>query len=266
MGKFFNLIDILDNEIPIVGDGPSKLLLRRYGFPKNKPEILANYLSPQLVKRMHFAYLQNGSKLIRTNSITPTKASWSDKYNIESLFNSSVSLAKESSKGKAIVAANMTEAPLTWNFESRYKFYAEQSIYLSDTHSDLFWLDNFKNFNEIILALKAIEKTNYLQKIVHIEINSRSKVSNVIDRLSKLLNSGATFVGISIKSDIKLIEHFIPSIIEKFGIISLILELNVDKNNFVKLLEKIKSYELSLISGGSGFLPSFTKLFNVLRV
>ena len=67
----FNLIPLLEERIPLVGDGGAETLLRNFGLEENCPPILANLEQPDLVKRMHHAFIRRGSRLIRTNRVSP---------------------------------------------------------------------------------------------------------------------------------------------------------------------------------------------------
>ncbi len=54
----FNLIPLLEERIPLVGDGGAETLLSNFGLEENFPPILANLEQPDLVKRMHHAFIR----------------------------------------------------------------------------------------------------------------------------------------------------------------------------------------------------------------
>ena len=222
--KAFNLIKIIKTGIPIIGDGPGESIIRGYGFSENQPTILANLKQPQFVIRMHQAYLRSGSQLIKTNSLIPKRDKWHPETNrIEALCNASVALAKEASKRKAIIAACITRAPFSSPVSSRTQFYGEQAIYMSDTHADLLWLNDFEGIEELLLALKSIKHASSVQTVAHLNLGPENQVHLMINDLKRLLNAGATFLGISINAEIKMVESFIPPAIDEFGVLSVIL-------------------------------------------
>ena len=49
----FNLIPLLEERIPLVGDGGTETLLRNFGLQENCPPILANLEQPDPVSYTH---------------------------------------------------------------------------------------------------------------------------------------------------------------------------------------------------------------------
>ncbi|MEC8183987.1 MAG: homocysteine S-methyltransferase family protein, partial [SAR324 cluster bacterium] len=109
----FKVIPLLDVWFPLVGDGGAETLLRNFGLEENCPPILANLEQPDLVKRMHHAFIRQGSRLIRTNS----SFSQADEVlvnRLEACINSASALAREVSNKRAVIAGRITCAPADW--------------------------------------------------------------------------------------------------------------------------------------------------------
>ena len=145
----FNLLQILEEGIPLIGDGGTDALLGSYGLSDKNPSILANLDHPELVKRMHQSFLRKGTRLLRTNSIFPKEEQGSGTENrLEAIMNSASALAREASNNKAVVAGRITGALETWTDDAKKQHYGEQAVYLSDTKVDLIWLERFLNMED----------------------------------------------------------------------------------------------------------------------
>jgi len=255
----FNLLQILEERIPLIGDGGTDALLRSYGFSDKNPSILANLDHPELVKRMHQSFLRKGTRLLRTNSIFPKEEYGSSIENrLEAIMNSASTLAREASDNKAVVAGRITGALETWTDDAKNQHYGEQAVYLSDTKVDLIWLERFSNLEELLLALRAIRQVSLVQTVAHLSFEPDRTSQEKIEELKYLMDSGATFVGVTIQSIESLKYGPIQELIDEVGVLSLILDVVLDKNQSLDLKEfffnNIPS-ETAMISGGQSFLP-----------
>ena len=255
----FNLLQILEEKIPLIGDGGTDVLLKSYGLSDKKPSILANLDHPELVKRMHQSFLRKGTRLLRTNSIFPKVEQGSSIENrLESIMNSASALAHEASNKKAVVAGRITGALETWTDDAKIQHYGEQAVYLSDTKVDLIWLERFSNLEELLLALRAIRQVSLVQTVAHLCFESDRTSQEKIEELKHLMNSGATFVGVTIHSLESLKYGAIQELIDEVGVLSLILDFVLDQNQSPDLMEiflKNIPSETAMICGGQSFLP-----------
>ncbi len=255
----FNLIQILEERIPLIGDGGVGTLLRSFGLEERFPAIQANLEQPELVKRMHQAYLRKGTRLIRTNSILPKGEQWSSIENrLEALINSASALAREVSNNRAVVAGRITGAPEEWSAEAKYQLYGEQAVYFSDTKVDLIWLEQFTSCKELLLALRAVRQVSAVQTVAHLSLEPGRTSLDLTEELKHLMNSGATFVGVMIDSPEFLQETLLQELIDELGILSLVLDLVLDQEKFPDLKEVFRKNipsETALICGGQNFLP-----------
>ena len=142
--------------------------------------------------------------------------------------------------------------------------YGEQAVYLSDTKVDLMWLERFSNLEELLLALRAIRQVSLVQTVAHLSFEPDRTSQEKIEELKHLMNSGATFVGVTIQSIESLKYGLIQELIDEVGVLSLILDFDLDQNqppDIMKIFLRNIPSETAMICGGQSFLPE--QIFNL---
>ena len=168
-----------------------------------------------------------------------------------------------------MIAGRITCAPSVWGRDARFQFYGEQAVYLSDTWGDLIWLEQFSEYEELKLALRAVRQVSVIQTVAHLSLKKGWKTLEVLGQLQNLIYSGATFVGVMIEFQESLSKDQLQNLIDELGILSLILDLVWEKEASSKIMKWIHQKvppEMALICGGKRFLPEHIRHFSSINV
>ncbi len=168
-----DLLELLSNRIMVI-DGAMGTMLQGYGLKAGEAPELWNVSYPDIVKKIHYSYLEAGADIILTNTfgangIKLNKLGYSDKI-IE--FNKqAVKLAREVADdyekthlvpifvaGSVGPTGEILEPYGPVKSEDTYTGYQEQIKVLASSGVDFILLETFYDINEISIALKVVKE------------------------------------------------------------------------------------------------------------
>ena len=183
-----NFLDEIRNGKILVFDGAMGTQLAEQGV---EPGGENNILHPNKVKAVHDNYINNGSDVIITNTLTANRIyveSHEIKQNIKDINLKGVEIAKKAAGNNIFVAGDISSTgqmmePFGLYTEQQFvDNYKEQALLLDKSGADLFIIETIMDLNEALCALKACKEVSTLPVIVSITF-------------STLVNDGRTIMG-----------------------------------------------------------------------
>jgi homocysteine S-methyltransferase len=169
-----------------------------------------NRSQPDLVRRIHEAYVEAGARLLETNTFGANRISLA-KYNLEphvEEFNRyGVDIARQAAGDRAYVvgAAGPVRVPahLEVSEEDIARAYEEQIAALADAHPDAIILETFLRQSDLLTALKACRRACALPVICQLALDPHGHTDDGVEvtvAFRQLRDEGADVVGLNCRS------------------------------------------------------------------
>ncbi len=191
----------------LLGDGAMATYLYQQGIPVGICYEELCLSQPELIAQVHFEYYQAGARLIETNTFGANRERLS-RYGLENrtteINAAAASLARQSVGPDAYVAGSIGaisagrvgEVPAA----EYQQMYVEQAEALLSADVDAIILETFLDFNEMLLALKAIRPLTELPIVAQLavmELTGTKDGYSLSTALSRMLDVGADVVGLN---------------------------------------------------------------------
>jgi 5-methyltetrahydrofolate--homocysteine methyltransferase len=208
-----NFWELLQQRILVI-DGAMGTMLQENGLQPGECPEMWNLTHPEIVSKIHSAYLEAGADIILTNTFGANGIKLK-KFNIqnqlEDINQEAVKLARkevniycEKQSVEALVGGSIGPTgeilepcgPLT--NEEAYRGYQEQIIVLASSGVDLIVLETFYNLDEIKIALKAVKENSNLPVFASMSFDESLKTIYGISpekAVEELFREGADGVG-----------------------------------------------------------------------
>ena len=114
-----------------------------------------------------------------------------------------------------------------------------------------------------------MRQVSVIQTVAHLSLKKDKQSLEILDQLKELMSLGATFVGLMIDSEKSISRDQLQDLIDELGILSLILNLDLEKETFSRISDSIHQIvppETALICGGKSFLPEHIPHFAKINV
>ncbi len=161
----------------VFSDGAMGTMLQARGLSPDEPPELWNLTRPDDIKAVHEAYIEAGAMMLTTNTFGGNRIKLSafglqDK--LKEINYAGVKIAKEASKGRAIVAASIGPTgkfikPLgDMTFDEMYEVYKEQIEVLAEAGADVLDFETMVDILELKAAVLAAKDTCDLPIIANV--------------------------------------------------------------------------------------------------
>ncbi len=199
-------LDDIKNRI-LIFDGSKGFMLQQAGLPAGESPETFNLSYPEIVYKLHKAYIDAGCDVIQTNTFTGNRVLL-EKHGLgESVYEinrSGAAIAKRAANGNAYVAASIGPTGLLFEpfgkltFEMAYDVFKEQIQAVADGGADIVNFETFTDIAEMKAALLAAKENTSLPVICSMafEKNHRTLMGTEPEACARILKAaGADMVG-----------------------------------------------------------------------
>lgn len=179
---------LLDRSILVCDGAMGSQIYEYLGSIRSVEEI--NLLQPELVLRIHLAYIEAGARLIETNTfganrVKLTPLGLGDR--LSAINQKAVKIAREAreaSGADVLIAGSIGPLGRAWwvsehdpadSAESARQTFREQAATLEERGVDLFILETFPSLQELIWAIEAVRSFSQLPVIAQLAYNEEGK-------------------------------------------------------------------------------------------
>ncbi len=199
--------DFLRDGIVIL-DGAMGTVLQQKGLPPGgKPELL-NLTRPELLREVHRAYIDAGSRVIYANTFGASAPKLAGTgYTVDEVVSAAVAVAKEAAAGTGVRVAldmgplgELLEPLGTLPFERAYDYFKEAAVAGERAGADLAVIETMTDLYEAKAALLAVKENTALPALVTMsfEQNGRTFTGCTIASMARTLEGlGADAVGLN---------------------------------------------------------------------
>ncbi|HEX3444112.1 MAG TPA: homocysteine S-methyltransferase family protein, partial [Chthoniobacterales bacterium] len=194
----------------LCGDGGMWTELMSAGVPVDVCFEELNVSAPDVVSRIHDAYVQAGARLIETNTFGANGARLS-KYGLQNrvkeLNQAAIRLARQSIGGRPIYLAasigplGIRDPQTDCQTTDRAALFGEQAEAILDAGADVIFLETFLDFDEIRIALDAVRKfDNKIPVICSMVPSEEGRLPSslpITQAFRELVRLGANVVGVN---------------------------------------------------------------------
>ena len=203
----------------LLADGaPGSQLLATH--PAAIPPERLNLEDPPKVVECHSAYIRAGAVCLRTNTREAGRP-WLEAHGLgersEAVNNSASALARKAGGDSAVLMGALTSLEQTHlHLREREKAYGEQSIYLSDTGIDFFLLEHFGQVEEVLLALRIIQRNSDAPILAQLSFTEQALTQEGLhcaEAARMLAGQGADALGLSCGPSIPAMLRIMPHLL-----------------------------------------------------
>ena len=194
----------------LCGDGGMGTELMSAGVPVDVCFEELNVSAPDVVSRIHDAYVQAGARLIETNTFGANGARLS-KYGLQNrvkeLNQAAIRLTRQSIGGRPIYLAasigplGIRDPQTDCQTTDRAALFGEQAEAILDAGADVIFLETFLDFDEIRIALDAVRKfDNKIPVICSMVPSEEGRLPSslpITQAFRELVRLGANVVGVN---------------------------------------------------------------------
>jgi len=152
-------------------DGAMGTMLYKYGLQTgDRPETF-NITHPDVVKKIHMAYIDAGSDIITTNTFGANEIRFSDeKYPVEEVVKAAVAIARSAAGGKMVAldigpTGEFLEPLGNITGEKMYDIFKNQVLAALKVGVDLVIIETFADIEEARYAIRAVKENSSLPVI-----------------------------------------------------------------------------------------------------
>jgi len=194
---------------PVILDGATGSNLMKAGMPKGvctEDWIVKN---PQPLLDLQNAYIEAGSQIIYAPTFSANRHNLA-RHGLEdklaALNHTLVSLSKQASAGRALVAGDMTTTSIpleplgAMTYDTLFELYCEQSQALADAGADLIVIETMLGIDETAVALEAAKSVCSLPVMCSVTVQADGGLyfgGSCIEAVQTLQELGADAVGIN---------------------------------------------------------------------
>jgi homocysteine S-methyltransferase len=204
-----NLVELLETKI-VCGDGAMGTELIAAGVPLERCLEETNVTDPDIVRRIHEAYVNAGSQLLETNTFG-ANGSRLKRHGLEKrvaeLNTRAVELAREASRGRDVLVAGSV-GPLAQSAPGEdaeaappEELFQEQLTALLDAKVDAIFFETFVDFQELKIGLAQLrELDSKIPTICSVVCSEEGRLASslpVVRAFRELLRLGADIVGVN---------------------------------------------------------------------
>lgn len=197
-----DLNTILRERIMIM-DGAMGTMLQAQGMTPGQSPELFGVNNPQLLKDIHYQYVQAGADIIETNTFGGNRyklAEYGLENRVEDINGEAVRIARQAAAGRALVAASIGPTgqllqPMgRVSFDDLFQVYAEQMRACEMAGADLISIETMTDIGEMRAALIAARESTRLPVLAHMTFE----------------NGGRTMTGTDPRGALIILEAFQP--------------------------------------------------------
>ena len=193
----------------LVCDGAMGTMLYTSGAFVNRPFDELNLTNPELVERVHRAYVEAGARVIETNTFGANRHKL-EAFGLDDQFSAinraGVSLARAAAGDNAYVAGalgpmDVLSAPSSRTIlDETERCVREQVEVLADAGVDLFVLETYRSVDELVAAITAIRATTDRPVVAEMTTIEDGNAPDGVPPeafATRLVDAGATVVGVN---------------------------------------------------------------------
>jgi methionine synthase / methylenetetrahydrofolate reductase(NADPH) len=198
------------NSSVLCGDGAMGTELMSSGVPLDVCFEELNVSAPEVVSRIHDAYVQAGARLIETNTFGANAARLSRhglEHRVQELNQAAIRLARKSiGQSPVYLAASIgplgiADPETELQDIDRANLFKEQAKAILDATVDVLFLETFVDFDEIQIALKAVRELDAnIPVICSMVCSEEGRLPSslpIVQAFRELIRQGANVVGVN---------------------------------------------------------------------
>ncbi len=150
-------------------DGAMGTMLQREGIKPGELPDSYNILHPEIIEKIHRAYLEAGSDIITTNTFGANRLKLKRSgYSVEEIVKNAIRIARKAAGEKKLVAlgigptGQLLEPSGTLRFEEAYALFADQVRAASGEEADLILIETMSDLYEVKAAILAAKENSSL--------------------------------------------------------------------------------------------------------
>ncbi|MBN2281876.1 MAG: homocysteine S-methyltransferase family protein [Candidatus Marinimicrobia bacterium] len=198
------------SEQGLLFDGAMGTMLIREGLTGGKASDFWNLEKPNIIEKIHRAYIQAGSDIVTTNTFGGSRIKLKKaglENHIEEINKNAVKIAKAATEGKKLIAGDIGPTgemlyPMgMMSEEDAFDSFLEQATYLQESGVDAFIVETMFDLNECKAAIRAIRSLSDLPIFATLTFNyaggnfATMMGNPAVDSLQEMLDVGANVVG-----------------------------------------------------------------------
>ena len=213
-----------------IGDGAMGTYLHEQGCDLRRGAEMLNVLQPDIVRRVHAAYVEAGAELIETNTFAANAPRLDARHMADRLRDinlAGVRLAREAAEGRAWVAGSVGPIDLTplsdnWNETAAREIYAAQIGLLIEGGVDAIQLETFPDLRLLLVALaEAVRlcgrETPVIAQVVLGDGGRLSSGETGEEAARQLAAAGAAVVGVNCGRGVRAILEAVGGVLAGAG-------------------------------------------------
>ncbi|MBC7074719.1 MAG: homocysteine S-methyltransferase family protein [Syntrophomonadaceae bacterium] len=190
-----DLSALLKEKILIL-DGAMGTMLQENGMKPGECPELYGINHPQVLREIHYRYLEAGSDIIQTNTFGGNRfklAEYGLHEMVAEINSEAVRIAKQQAKGRAIVAASIGPtgkilSPMgDVEFDDLYAVFKEQMVACEKAGADLISIETMTDIGEMRAALIAAKENTRLPVIAHMTFENDGRTVMGTDPITALI-------------------------------------------------------------------------------
>lgn len=180
----------------MVLDGAMGTMLQNSGMNPGECPELYGLKNPEILKDIHYQYVQAGADIIQTNTFGANRIKLEEYGQEERVYDinaEAVKIAKQAAGSKSLVAASIGPTgkllrPLgDMDFDTLFQVFAEQAVACEKAGADLISIETMTDVGEMRAALIAVKENTRLPVIAHMTYENSGRTMMGTDPLTALI-------------------------------------------------------------------------------
>lgn len=270
----------------ILFDGAMGTMLQQEGIkPGELPESY-NILHPEIIEKIHKAYLEAGSDIITTNTFGANRLKLKRRgYSVGQVVKEAIRIARLAAGEEKLVALDigptgqLLEPAGTLSFEEAYELFAEQVLAAKGESADLILIETMSDLYEVKAAILAAKENSTLPVVCTMTFQKNGRTLTGTDPLTMVnvvQSLGADVLGLNCSLGPKELMPIVKEIV-KYARIPVLVQpnaglpeyrdgetvFNVGVEEFTAYIVQMAEYGVRLFGGCCGTTPAYIKAVRV---
>lgn len=218
----------------LVFDGGMGTMLQEYGLKAGELPESYNIKNPEVIRKIHKAYIDAGADIITTNTFGANRYKLKDSgFGVEEVIKSAVKTAREAAGDKLVAhdigpIGQLMEPYGTLSFQEAYNAFKEQVIAGTSAGADLILIETMSDIYEAKAAILAAKENSHLPVICTMTFQADGRTltgSDPMTMVNIISNLGVAALGINCSLGPKEIMPLLAQIL-KYSAVPVIVQPN----------------------------------------